>query len=101
MFKYHRPRPDQIPRFEAIRASAKALAYVIMANTNVTPDQTKAINKLREAVMFANASIALESSPNQKLEFGYSEVHMDGPERPAEETRAYRGDVRGGRPLRT
>lgn len=86
MFKYHTPRPDQIPRYEAIRASAKALAYVISANTEVSPDQTRAINTLREAVMFANASIALEPETNQ--------VNYAGTDTPFETERPER-DIRG------
>jgi hypothetical protein len=91
MFTYHSPRPDQLPRYEAIRSSAKALAYVISANTEVSPDQTRAINSIREAVMFANASIALEPSLNQAA-MGFAEM-------PAE-TRGLERDIRGGRPYR-
>lgn len=60
MFTYHTPRADQIPRYEAIRTAAKALAYVIKGSTQVCADQSAAIRLLREAVMTANAAIALE-----------------------------------------
>ena len=73
MFTYYKPRPDQVPRYEAIRSSAKALAHVILANTQVNPDQTRAINTQREAVMFANAAIALEPNPNQAMDGEYAE----------------------------
>ena len=59
MFKYHPPEPDQIAKYEAIRAGAKAFAAIILENTPKSADQTASIRKLREAVMTANASIAL------------------------------------------
>jgi hypothetical protein len=59
-FTYHAPKDGQPERYEAIRAAAKQLAYVIIDNTPKSADQTHAIRMLRTAVMFANASIALE-----------------------------------------
>jgi len=59
IFNYHAPEPDQIARYEAIRAGAKVLAAIILENTPKSADQTASIRKLREAVMTANASIAL------------------------------------------
>lgn len=59
-FSYHAPKGDQPARYEAIRSAAKALALVIVANTPKSADQTASIRKLRESVMTANASIALE-----------------------------------------
>lgn len=60
LFSYHAPKPDQIPRYEAIRKAAYEFALVIAENTTSSPDQSAAIRKLRECVMTANASIALE-----------------------------------------
>lgn len=61
LFTYHTPKPGQQERYQAIREAAKALAHVIVANTSEnSPDQSAAIRHLREAVMTANASIALE-----------------------------------------
>lgn len=59
IFTYHSPTPDQLPKYEAIRAKAKELGHVIVENTPVSADQTAAIRLLREAVMTANAAIAL------------------------------------------
>ena len=59
IFTYHSPTQDQIPKYEAIREKAKELGEVIVANTPPSADQTAAIRLLREAVMTANASIAL------------------------------------------
>jgi hypothetical protein len=59
-FTYHAPKGEQPQRYEAIRDAAKQFAYVLQANTNPCADQTAAFRKLRECVMTANASIALE-----------------------------------------
>lgn len=60
IFSYHKPTTCQVPQYESIRASAKALAHVIVTNTPRGADQTAAIRLLREAVMTANAAIALQ-----------------------------------------
>lgn len=60
LFSYHAPEPDQIPRYENIRAGAKAFAQILVANTPQSADQTASVRKLRECVMTANASIALK-----------------------------------------
>jgi hypothetical protein len=59
LFTYHAPTPDQIPKYEAIRAGAKAFAKILVANTPQSADQTVAVRKLRECVHVANGSIAL------------------------------------------
>lgn len=59
IFSYHAPTPDQIPKYNAIREGAKVFAQIVMDNTPGPADQTVAIRKVREAVMIANASIAL------------------------------------------
>ena len=60
IFTYHAPTSDQLPKYEAIRAKAKELGQVIVDNTPQSADQTAAIRLLREAVMTANAAIALK-----------------------------------------
>lgn len=62
IFSYHRPEPDQVPKYEAIRAAAKQFAQVLVANTPKCADQSAAIRLLREAVMTANAAVALKGS---------------------------------------
>jgi hypothetical protein len=59
IFKYHAPTPDQLPKYETLRSAAKAFAQSIVDNSPEGPDQTAAIRKVREAVMTANAAIAL------------------------------------------
>jgi hypothetical protein len=60
IFKYHPPEPDQLAKYESIRAAAKVFAAIILENTPKSADQTASIRKLREAVMTANACIALK-----------------------------------------
>ncbi len=59
VFKYHAPTPEQVVQYGAIREAAKHLAETILANSPVCADQTAALRHLREAVMTANAAIAL------------------------------------------
>jgi len=57
-FTYHSPTPEQLPKYQEIRAAGWALARAILQNTPASADQTAAIRKVREAVMTANAAIA-------------------------------------------
>lgn len=59
-FTYHAPKPDQIPRYEAIRQAGRTFAYAIADNCPTCADTRAAVRKIREAVMTANAAIALE-----------------------------------------
>jgi hypothetical protein len=60
LFTYHSPTPEQVPRYQNIREAARIFARVLASNTFKSADQTAALRKLRECVMTANASIALE-----------------------------------------
>lgn len=60
VFSYHSPDGDKPERYEAVRGAAKELARVIFDNCPGCADRTDAIRKVREAVMTANASIALD-----------------------------------------
>ena len=60
LFRYHKPTPEQLPKFEAISQAAKQLAQVILDNTPAGADQSAAIRHVRDARMTANAAIALE-----------------------------------------
>ncbi len=61
-FTYHKPTATQPARYEALRDKAKELAYLIDAMCPDSADKSAAIRKLRECVMTANASIALEAA---------------------------------------
>lgn len=59
LFKYHPPDLDQMGKYTLIRNTAKFFAQVILDNTPPGADQSAAIRHIRDAVMTANAAIAL------------------------------------------
>lgn len=60
-FTYHAPKEGQPELYEAIRNSAHELALCIVNNSMECREQSLAITKLEEAVMWANAAIARRS----------------------------------------
>jgi len=60
IFTYHAPVEGQPRRYVLIREAGKKLAETILACCPGCADTTAAIRKVREAVMVANAAIALE-----------------------------------------
>lgn len=58
LFTYHAPKGDQGERYEHIRLAAKLFAETIVDLSPPSREQTHAINKIQEAVMWANAGIA-------------------------------------------
>ncbi len=59
LFSYHAPKHGQRERYEEIREAALAFAKVIDRCAPASADKSAAIRKVREAVMTANASIAV------------------------------------------
>lgn len=59
LFTYHPPKEDQPNRYERIRAAGKGLAMAIMECCPESSDRNEAIARVRESVMWANASIAV------------------------------------------
>lgn len=59
IFKHHPPTPEQLPKYTELREAAKAFAAKVVELTPPSADQSAAIRHIREAVMTANASIAL------------------------------------------
>lgn len=59
LFKYHSPIGNQPERYNIIRGKARDFAEAIIDNTEPSADQSAAIRKVREAMMTANAGIAL------------------------------------------
>jgi hypothetical protein len=57
-FMYHAPKGDQAGRYEDIRTVGRELARAMLQHCPESPERTTAINKVREAIMWANASIA-------------------------------------------
>jgi len=62
LFSYHAPTPEQLPKYERIRAAAKSFAAILLEETPQGADQSAALRLLRECVMTGNAAIALEGS---------------------------------------
>lgn len=58
-FQYHAPKGDQTVRYEEIRGCAKVLAEVITKLTPASREQSVALTNLQQAVMWANAAIAI------------------------------------------
>ena len=59
IFTYHAPTGNDLENYRAIRDAGKELARTIIECTPRCADQNVALRKVREAVMTANASIAL------------------------------------------
>ena len=61
LFTYHPPNLGQTGRYGVIRDHARSLAAAIMGCCPDCADRSAAIRKVREAMMTANAAIALET----------------------------------------
>lgn len=57
-FTYHSPKDDQPMRYENLRNLAKELAVKILESTPSSREQSLAITKLEESIMWANKAIA-------------------------------------------
>ncbi len=62
LFSYHAPQGNQVDRYNRIREAAKGFAQVIVDNTPESAEQTLAIRKAHDAMMQANAAIAINES---------------------------------------
>jgi hypothetical protein len=60
VFSYHPPTPTTLPKFAAINQAAKNFAEILLQNCPSSEDRRVALNCIRNARMFANASIALD-----------------------------------------
>jgi hypothetical protein len=57
-FTYHPPRDGQAERYGQIRTGGLALAQLLADLCPSSPELTRAVNAVDEAVMLANAAIA-------------------------------------------
>lgn len=57
-FTYHAPIGNQPDRYNVLREQAKSLAYAIIELTPLSREQSLAITKLEESIMWANKAIA-------------------------------------------
>ena len=59
LFTFH-DNPDKTPHYIEIREAAKTFAKVLVRHVPQCGDRLTAVQKIREAVMFANAAVALD-----------------------------------------
>ena len=64
-FVYHAPHGDQVERYASLREAGRQLAIKIVESTPVSREQSLALTKLEEAVMWANAAIARNEKPGE------------------------------------
>lgn len=57
-FNYHRPKPELLPNFQALRVAAIKFAEAVYDNTESDREQSLAITKIEEALSWAIGSIA-------------------------------------------
>lgn len=69
IFTYHKPFGDQPQRYQLIRDTARLLAATINAACPESREKSLALTNLQQAVMWANASIAInEREPVEKAD---------------------------------
>ena len=61
-FRYHAPLPQQVERYGKLREGAGLFADQILCACPDSAERTLAVRKVQEAVMWANASIAINES---------------------------------------
>jgi hypothetical protein len=59
VFTYHPPQEGQPERFQEIRDAGRDLAEIVLAECPSSPERSLAFTKIREAIMWANAAIAV------------------------------------------
>jgi len=62
IFTYHAPSADQQKRYEEIRRVAMRLAHLINAICPESREKSIAMTNIQQAVMWANASIAINEN---------------------------------------
>ncbi len=60
MFTYHKPSEGQVNRMGLLRMHARVLMREILGSCPVGLERAAAVERLREAIMWANASVVLE-----------------------------------------
>ncbi len=63
-YDYHRPFGDQGERYEQVRHAIKQAAITCVRLTPCSPEQSRALNALDEAMFLFNAAIARRETPN-------------------------------------
>lgn len=60
VFTHHQPNAEKLRHYEAIHLAAQRFAEVILENAPDGEDRDTALNLLRQAMMMANAAVALD-----------------------------------------
>lgn len=66
VFTYHAPTGNQQERYQEIRNKAKDMAKVIEVSCPPSREASLALTNLQQAVMWANASIAINEASREK-----------------------------------
>lgn len=66
LFTYHPVTGDQAERYEFLRSSARDLAKAILSLTPASREQSLAFTSLQQAIMWANAAIAINETQENK-----------------------------------
>lgn len=59
IFSYHKPDHDKVELHQRLREVTKEVAHTYQALLPASPEGTLAIRKLQEALMYANAAVAI------------------------------------------
>lgn len=62
VFTYHPPDQQDATKYQRLREAAREFSKVIVENTPACADRMAALRKVREAVMTANAAVALKGA---------------------------------------
>lgn len=68
VFTYHRPSGNQAERYTRIRAAGKAFAAVVLGSCPNSRERSMAFSHIQEAVMCANAAIAVNENHVPEVE---------------------------------
>lgn len=74
-FMYHQPFGNQPQRYQELRNAGYDFAMLVAATTPESREQSLALTKIEEAIMWANAAIAR----NEKPPYPGAKEAQDGP----------------------
>jgi hypothetical protein len=78
LVRWHRPNKEQVERMETIAEACEHMMKAIFESCPECADRTTAIRCLRDARMWANSSIALETNVTERLV--YKDITINGRE---------------------
>jgi len=65
-FCYHKPTPEMLPKFQDLRERGRLLAHLIEQTVPPGREQSTALTKLEEAIMWSNAGIARQGEKEKQ-----------------------------------